>query len=85
MTNKCEDCNQPYGKKSCLRKIGKYNRIPYGIEITIGERYEADRERTCHDCGVAFNGFHHRDCDWERCPKCCNQLLGCGCDLDKYD
>lgn len=43
----------------------------------------------CHDCGIAFGGFHHPGCDMERCPKCPGhwqngkfyngQLISCGC------
>lgn len=33
----------------------------------------------CHDCGVEEGQLHHRGCDWERCPFCGGQLIGCGC------
>jgi len=33
----------------------------------------------CHDCNIKHGGFHHLNCDVERCPKCGGQLISCGC------
>lgn len=34
--------------------------------------------RPCHDCGAAEGEYHKPGCDWETCPVCGHQLLGCG-------
>jgi hypothetical protein len=33
--------------------------------------------RRCPDCGVAPNGFHHTNCDQEKCPRCGGQFIVC--------
>ena len=27
-------------------------------------------------------GWHHYICDWEQCPRCGEQLLGCNCEVE---
>jgi hypothetical protein len=54
-------------------------RIRYGQErreafVGVG----SDGER-CRDCGVHPGHYHHPGCDWEECPYCGGQLLGCFC------
>ena len=41
-----------------------------------------ERHPECHDCNVATGQLHHSGCDMEQCPKCGDQLLGCGCEVD---
>ena len=54
---------------------------PFGAET----RMRAPEEFTgrCHDCGVQMGGFHHPGCDMAECPRCREQLLGCGCRFDE--
>lgn len=35
----------------------------------------------CGDCAVRKGEYHVWACDWEQCPRCGNQLLGCGCKM----
>jgi hypothetical protein len=46
----------------------KYNPVPY--DGSAGKR--------CPDCFVKEGGIHHPGCDQEKCPKCGNQMIGCG-------
>jgi hypothetical protein len=55
---------------------GIYGRVRYGAET---DDWGARSGRRCHDCNVAPGGLHHRGCDVERCPRCGEQLIGCGC------
>lgn len=49
-------------------------------EIFPRSRYTYARPgRRCGDCGARRGRFHHLGCDVERCPKCHQQLIGCGC------
>ena len=35
--------------------------------------------KPCHDCGCLPGEFHKPGCDWEVCPFCGHQLIGCDC------
>ena len=35
--------------------------------------------KKCHDCGVEKGKQHIPGCDWEECPFCGRQLIGCDC------
>ena len=37
----------------------------------------------CHDCGVKEGQIHNYGCDYERCPFCGGQLMGCSCSFIK--
>jgi len=55
----------------------KRSRIPFGQEVWAGQAVPGN----CHDCGVKKGKLHKPFCDVERCPKCRQQLLYCGCIL----
>jgi len=56
---------------------------PDGFALTSlpyeNECFENDPKHRCHDCGVKIGQPHHPGCDMERCPRCCGQLIKCGC------
>lgn len=45
------------------------------------EHWQEPGER-CHDCAAKYGQYHHFGCDVERCPKCGNQIISCGCVTD---
>lgn len=58
------------------------------LELNNGrlvDRVRNNIEDPCHDCNAGLGMFHHIGCDMERCPGCGNQLLGCGCDMWKFE
>ena len=58
-----------------------FRRFKYGEEpmwLELDPKYSKARS-PCHDCGVLKGQYHADGCDWEQCPKCRKQLLGCGC------
>jgi hypothetical protein len=72
---------------SCLERDrelvdGAYGPIRFGAEppahfgLEPGEALSVDR---CGDCGVLRGGVHHPGCEFEQCPRCGGQLIGCDC------
>lgn len=57
----------------------EWGRIRYGNE----PGHDEVPARPCHDCGVTNGELHVLGCDWENCPRCFGQLLGCGCASDE--
>jgi len=58
---------------------GMYPRISYGLE-TFRDPVEAGR-KPCRHCGAVKGQLHHPLCDYEQCPVCGNQVMGCGCGI----
>lgn len=81
----CHECRQEMLEASTCTvdtypfSDGPLKRIPYGSERP---RW---KHEPCHDCGVKFGGFHHPGCDVERCPRCEEQALSCGCSYESDD
>lgn len=73
-----------------LKLNGKrYKRVKYGDEeraVEFGESgsrtLSAVPLQPCHDCAAVIGQYHCEGCDWERCPRCGGQLLGCECGKD---
>jgi hypothetical protein len=71
--------------KTILVIDGKeYERIRYGSSLE-GLKEIDYSIKPCHDCLVIEGQIHLLGCDMERCPKCGNQLISCGCGIDKFD
>jgi hypothetical protein len=64
-------------RKSVVIRRKEYPRIPYGSEP--GAEWRAN-EGSCHDCGATKGQLHAVDCDVERCPRCREQAISCGCE-----
>ena len=62
---------------------GAYPRVRYGRE-TFRDPAEADCKR-CRHCGAVKGQLHEPLCDYEQCPVCGNQLMGCGCGIFTED
>ena len=60
-----------------------FRRIKYGDEDWLGADWSDSAESPCHDCGALKGQFHLLGCDVERCPRCKDQLISCGCKLKK--
>jgi hypothetical protein len=76
--------------KMITLKGKRYRRLKYGEEelkyvnrrdLRFAARHKqwADAELPCHDCHAIKGQYHCDHCDVERCPRCFNQLLSCGC------
>jgi hypothetical protein len=61
----------------------KYPRVPYGQE-TFRDPVEAERQ-PCPHCDAVKGQLHHPLCDYEQCPVCENQVMGCACSLFTED
>ena len=58
-----------------------YERIVFGQE----EREGRMRFEYCPDCAAPPGALHHLGCDWEQCPRCSGQLIGCQCRVEPVD
>jgi hypothetical protein len=56
-----------------------YPRLPYGSE-TFRDPAEAGH-RPCRHCGAVKGQLHEPLCDYEQCPVCESQVMGCGCGI----
>ncbi len=65
--------------KRTYKIVKRVMRIPYGSE----EGFEDSTDKPCHDCGAIRGEYHVPGCDWERCPGCGGQAMGCECILDQ--
>ncbi len=63
---------------------GTFDPIRYGDETRYGLAKE-ENPHECHDCATKLGAYHHRGCDWEQCPSCDGQLIGCDCGNSWYD
>lgn len=69
----CRDCDQEMTTAAtCTAEILEIHGAPHPRKRWRPRWRAADV--TCHDCGVAPGGVHHRGCDEERCPACGWQL-----------
>ncbi len=76
----CEDCKRDMTKaKGCLHSQIKFEG---GKWLDRSQEHWNDEGR-CGDCAAKVGEFHHYGCDVERCPKCGEQLITCGCITDK--
>jgi hypothetical protein len=60
-----------------------YPRLPYG-----SEKFRTPAEaggQPCRHCGAVKGQLHEPLCDYEQCPVCGNQLMGCGCGIFTED
>jgi hypothetical protein len=73
----CEVCNQEMLRADSCKQDQR--RIPYGLETVWDEFNIKILPAKCDDCNVKLGAIHHTGCDVEECPRCHNQLLGCGC------
>lgn len=83
----CSGCGQPMtpGRGCTVTTITLAGR-PVARLALGGESKDwwlgRDPHAVCHDCNVVTGQLHHVGCDMEQCPKCGDQLLGCGCEAD---
>ena len=72
--------------QTCKREMLEADSCIYG-SVVIGrkiyKRWRHMEDERCGDCGVKKYGIHHEGCDMEDCPKCDEQMIGCGCNI-KY-
>ena len=57
--------------------------VVYGVTPGFDDEI-AERQR-CSGCGVKLAGFHHPGCKMERCPRCGDSIISCGCLPDPVD
>lgn len=90
----CEYCRQEMNDHfSCLWntaviKRQPYPRLRYGQETRYGSGlpdYWHAYGDACPDCAVSVGGLHHFGCDWEQCPRCGGQQIGCDCGRKRYE
>jgi hypothetical protein len=95
----CKYCEQEMHTADGCKKMpvntvdGPFDPIPYGGEKqhlkeapSPGQHHHGvligDPPR-CHDCDALPGHYHHVGCDWEECPRCHGQYIGCDCAPEK--
>lgn len=78
--------NQIKSKNGGGRKLNE-RYIQYGNEYWIrSHANQCEKDGICLGCDVKIDeDTFHGLCDWERCPKCGNQLISCGCAWEHCD
>ena len=80
-------------EKTVVLRGKRYRRIRYGdgreywgASAKEVDEYKASANtRPCHDCGVIKGELHLDGCDWEHCPRCHGQYLGCPCHFEEEE
>lgn len=77
----CKRCNREMSgdtpADTCL--VNTVIEYPNGDKLQALTYHFDEGNGRCHDCNIKHGGFHHLNCDVERCPKCGGQLISCGC------
>lgn len=69
----CEICGRSrHAGASCVKTV-------FLLRCRVYFRRPNDDQENCCDCGTPKGGLHHMGCRMERCPKCGQRLLSCGC------
>ncbi|WP_166831280.1 hypothetical protein [Thalassoroseus pseudoceratinae] len=58
---------------------GQYRRIPFGEENFLNPRIA--EAGPCRHCRTIKGKLHFHACDYEQCPKCNTQQMGCDCEF----
>lgn len=83
----CVEKHIEYGDGKQLKAITHGDETRFSAEYMPTEEMReaaeeldaADDSDRCHDCNAREGEYHHPRCDWEECPRCNGQLLGCHC------
>ncbi len=76
----CERCNkEKKDNDSCTEYFIEYEGGIYTNPFLFGELDPDSRFERCPDCGIKQGGYHHKYCDWERCPFCGEHIISCSC------
>ena len=91
----CEQCGQEMNDhatclwNTAIIKRRPYLRLRYGQETRYGSGlpgyWQDSHGAFCPDCAARVGGLHHFGCDWEQCPRCGGQQIGCGCGVKHYE
>ncbi len=82
--SEAEDYLEECQSRTQYRYEGKlYPRLPYGLE-TFRNPIEPG-SKPCRHCGAVKGQLHHPLCDYEECPVCGNQVMGCACGIFTED
>ena len=76
----CKRCNKDMlddEVKTCDKN--RFIKYSDGLKLPTSDYHFNERTGRCHDCGIKHGGKHHLCCDVERCPRCGDQLISCGC------
>jgi hypothetical protein len=81
------DYFEAQNEKTTILRGKRYRRIRYGDKREWQELlgYSVGNLHPCHDCGVLKGALHLDGCDWEQCPRCKGQYLGCPCKSEEEE
>lgn len=73
---KCNRCGKDTDDSNTTTCFNDHIEYPDNEALS---RLPHSEDGRCPVCNVIPGAIHHKDCYMERCPRCENRLISCGC------
>lgn len=80
----CGLCNREMTDKEPCKRTKRIKFADGEVMDALPAHDGIDDDGFCYDCWTPEGEMHHPRCDWETCPRCGGQLLGCDCKVEAH-